>query len=174
MHLISKNRYPITNNPALETIVGYLLEAPKIVRDLQPMQWQFLDAPADGTLILTWQPTEQLGTNFASDGYVYGDVEQSFKSDVRGYVCGSAEKVVWATKKIADPRNVSTAIGISKRRTDGFTQSKTVPPPTVQPCHAQRRPGSVHCTLLQSPRRRHDPRCANTNPSSYCAANKPA
>lgn len=87
MHLVSKNRYPITNNPSLETIVGYLLEAPKIVRDLQPMQWQFLDAPQDGTLLLTWQPLEHSGTHFASDGYIYGDAEQSFKSDVRGYVC---------------------------------------------------------------------------------------
>jgi hypothetical protein len=87
LHLISKNRYPVSNNPSLDTIVGYLLEAPKSVRDLQPMQWQLLDAPADGTLLLTWQPLEQQGTNFSSDGYIYGDAEQSFKSDVRGYVC---------------------------------------------------------------------------------------
>ena len=94
MHLVSKNRYPITNNPSLETIVGYLLEAPKIVRDLQPMQWQFLDAPQDGTLILTWQPLEHSGTHFASDGYIYGDAEQSFKSDVRGYVrCISPQSI---------------------------------------------------------------------------------
>ena len=84
MHLVSKNRYPITNNPSLETIVGYLLEAQKIVRELKPMQWQFLDAPADGT---SWQPLEHSGTHFASDGYIYGDPEQCFKSDVRGYVC---------------------------------------------------------------------------------------
>lgn len=50
------------------------------------MQWQFLDAPVDGTVILTWQPQEQLGSNFASDGYVYSDAEVSFQSDVRGYV----------------------------------------------------------------------------------------
>ena len=87
MHLVSKNRYPIANNPSLETIVGYLLEAPKIVRDLQPMQWQLLDAPQDGTLMLTWQPLEHSGTHFGSDGYIYVDPEQSFKSDVRGYVC---------------------------------------------------------------------------------------
>ena len=85
MHLISKNRYPITNNPSLETIVGYLLEAPKIVRDLQPVQWQYLDAPPDGTVLLAWQPLEYMGTNYASDGYVWADAEQTFKSDVRGY-----------------------------------------------------------------------------------------
>lgn len=50
------------------------------------MQWQFLDSPQDGTLVLTWQPLEYLNTNFASDGYIWADVEVSFKSEVRGYV----------------------------------------------------------------------------------------
>jgi hypothetical protein len=87
IHLVSKSRYPVTNNPNLDSIVAYLSEAPKIVRDLQPMQWQILDAPADGTLMLVWQPLEYLGTAFASDGYVWADAEQTFKSEVRGFVC---------------------------------------------------------------------------------------
>lgn len=70
----------------METIVSYLLEAPKIVRELQPMQWQFLETPQDGTLVLTWQPLDYISTNFASDGYIWADVEVSFKSEVRGYV----------------------------------------------------------------------------------------
>ncbi|OAP61968.1 hypothetical protein AYL99_04171 [Fonsecaea erecta] len=85
LHLVSKYRYPITSNPAVDTIVGYLLEAPKIVRDLQPMQWQFIDTPADGTLILEWQPLEYLGTSYASDGFIWADVEHVYKSEVRGY-----------------------------------------------------------------------------------------
>ena len=85
MHLISKHRYPILPNPSLDTILGYLIEAPKIVRDLQPVQWQFLDAPQDGSLFLTWQPLEYLGTSFASDGYVWADAEQPFTSIVQGY-----------------------------------------------------------------------------------------
>lgn len=85
MHLISKHRYPVIPNPSLETIVSFLMEAPKIVRDLQPVQWQFLDAPPDGSVLLTWQPMEYLGNNFASDGYVWADAEQSFTSEVRGY-----------------------------------------------------------------------------------------
>jgi len=88
MHLVSKYRYPTTSNPSLETIVSYLLEAPKIVRDLQPMQWQMIEAPADGTLMLTWQPLEYIGTTFASDGYIWADAEHVFKSEVRGYVRG--------------------------------------------------------------------------------------
>lgn len=86
IHLVSKSRYPVTNNPSLESVVAHLSEAPKVVRDLQPMQWQFLDAPADGTLLLVWQPLEYMGTTFASDGYVYADAEQTFKSEVRGFV----------------------------------------------------------------------------------------
>lgn len=86
IHLVSKSRYPVTNNPSLESVVSYLSEAPKVVRDLQPVQWQFLDAPADGTLLLVWQPLEYMSTTFASDGYVYADAEQTFKSEVRGFV----------------------------------------------------------------------------------------
>lgn len=56
------------------------------MREQAPVQWQYLDAPPDGTLFLTWQPTEYMGMNFASDGYVWGDAEQPFNSDVRGYV----------------------------------------------------------------------------------------
>ncbi|EXJ91382.1 hypothetical protein A1O1_04494 [Capronia coronata CBS 617.96] len=86
LHLVSKYRYPITSNPSFETIVGYLLEAPKIVRDLQPVQWQFIETPPDGTMMLTWQPLEHMGTNFASDGYIWADAEHVFKSEVRGYI----------------------------------------------------------------------------------------
>ena len=86
MHLVSKYRYPHINSMSMETVVGYLTEAPKIVRDLQPVQWQFLDAPQDGSVFLVWQPIEYLDTNFASDGYAWADVEHSFQQEARGYV----------------------------------------------------------------------------------------
>ncbi|KPI46035.1 uncharacterized protein AB675_960 [Cyphellophora attinorum] len=85
LHLVSKNRYPVSNNPSLDSIVNFLSDAPKVVRDLQPMQWQMLDAPQDGTMLLVWQPLEYLGTSAASDGYIYADAEQYYKSDVRGF-----------------------------------------------------------------------------------------
>ncbi|KAK6367307.1 hypothetical protein LTS17_010232 [Exophiala oligosperma] len=85
LHLLSKNRYPVASNPSLETIVGYLLEAPKVVREIQPVQWQMIETPQDGTLMLTWQPNEALGTTFASDGYIWADAEHRFTSEVRGY-----------------------------------------------------------------------------------------
>lgn len=93
LHLVSKHRYPLLANPSLETIVSYLIEAPKIMRDMAPVHWQYLDAPQDGALFLTWQPLEYLNTNFASDGYVWADAEQPFNSEVRGYVRFTKQKL---------------------------------------------------------------------------------
>ena len=70
-----------------DTVVEYLLSAPKVTRELQPMHWTFIDGPPDGSVMLTWQPLNYLGTNFASDGYVWADVEQAFSFEARGYVC---------------------------------------------------------------------------------------
>lgn len=70
-----------------ETVLDYLLAAPKSVREMYPMSWTFLDGPQDGTTLLTWQPLGHLGTTFASDGYVWADAEQAFTFETRGYVC---------------------------------------------------------------------------------------
>lgn len=78
----------MTNNISPETVVGYLLEGTKIMREVQPVQWQILDCPQDGTILLAWQPPE-LGVNFASDGYIWHDHEQTSNIDVRGYVRGT-------------------------------------------------------------------------------------
>lgn len=51
------------------------------------MHWTFLDGPPDGTVMLTWQPQNHLGNNFASDGYIWADQEQAFTFESRGYVC---------------------------------------------------------------------------------------
>lgn len=79
-------------NPSLDNIVSYLEQASKIMRET-PVSWQYLEPPQDGTLFLTWQPTEYMNTNFASDGYVWADVEQPFNSEVRGYVSLTVEWV---------------------------------------------------------------------------------
>ena len=50
------------------------------------MNWMFLDAPTDGTVMLVWQPLNKLGTRFASDGYIWADPEQAFSQEHRGYV----------------------------------------------------------------------------------------
>ncbi|KAK2740309.1 hypothetical protein FQN57_006189 [Myotisia sp. PD_48] len=82
MHLVSSYRYPAMTTFSHETAVEYLLSATKVVRDLQPMHWMMLDGPPDNTVVLTWQPLNHLGTNFASDGYVWADVEQAYKVEI--------------------------------------------------------------------------------------------
>jgi hypothetical protein len=68
-----------------ETAVEYLASAPRFFQQ-KPVHWTLLDGPADGTVILTWQPMAHLGNNFASDGYVWADHEQAFSFESRGYV----------------------------------------------------------------------------------------
>ncbi|OAX84759.1 hypothetical protein ACJ72_00869 [Emergomyces africanus] len=85
MHLVSNYRYPLMTNLSHETAVEYLISAPKVVRELQTVHWMFLDGPPDGTVILVWQPLNHLGTNFASDGYVWADAEQLYSTEIRGY-----------------------------------------------------------------------------------------
>lgn len=85
MHLVSRNRYPQMHMMPTETAVEYLASAPRVCQQ-QPMHWTFLDGPADGTVMLVWQPLQHLGTNFASDGYIWADVEQAYTFERRGYV----------------------------------------------------------------------------------------
>lgn len=50
------------------------------------MNWMFLlEPPQDGTMMLVWQPG-QLGTQMASDGYVWADAESAFSQDKHGFV----------------------------------------------------------------------------------------
>lgn len=74
-------------SPSLDNIVHFLVEAPKVLRESATVHWQFIDTPADGTMLLVWQPAQYGEHTVASDGYVWGDVEQAFTSDVRGFVC---------------------------------------------------------------------------------------
>ncbi|KAL3961971.1 hypothetical protein ACCO45_003494 [Purpureocillium lilacinum] len=57
VHLISSFRYPTM--PRIDT-----------------------NEPADGTILLTWQPLQRLGTNFATDGFVWAPPEQVYKHDL--------------------------------------------------------------------------------------------
>ncbi|MCJ1356058.1 MAG: hypothetical protein MMC33_006052 [Icmadophila ericetorum] len=86
IHLVSTYRYPSLANVSLDTIVEYLLQAPRIVREGAPMNWMFLDAPPDGSVMLVWQPLNKMGTRFASDGYVWADAEQVLRHPHQGYM----------------------------------------------------------------------------------------
>ncbi|KAK3394378.1 hypothetical protein B0H63DRAFT_555606 [Podospora didyma] len=83
VHLLSTFRYammPRIND--FQEVTKWLLNAPKIARDTAPFYWTYLDCPADGTILLTWQPTARRGVEFASDGYVWAGPEISFRNDV--------------------------------------------------------------------------------------------
>jgi len=86
VHLVSTYRWPTLATVGIDTIVEYLTQAPKITKEVASMNWMFLDAPADGTVLLVWQPLAQLGTRFATDGYIWADPEQSVSQEYRGYV----------------------------------------------------------------------------------------
>jgi len=88
---VSTHRYPQYGHLQLEAIVDLLLQAPKITREVAAMNWQFVDAPPDGTIMLIWQPP-QLGTHSATDGLVYYGPEAAFSSEVRGYVSDAQER----------------------------------------------------------------------------------
>lgn len=98
---------------SLDTVVSYLTEAPKIVHDLQPVVWQFLEAPPDGTVLLVWQPLDYLGTNFASDGYVWGDAEHAFNSEHNGYVGLLSSCAKNTTDTSVDGGDMATSRGLS-------------------------------------------------------------
>ncbi|KAI9789037.1 MAG: hypothetical protein M1816_006392 [Peltula sp. TS41687] len=86
IHLVSNFRFPVFGpDTPYETIVEYLLQAYNITRHSAPMNWTFLDAPPDNTVLLVWQPS-QLGLNFASDGYIWADPEAPFSLEVKGCV----------------------------------------------------------------------------------------
>ncbi len=82
VHLVSSRRYPQVAHVAIPEVAQWLLQAPVIARDKAPFCWQFLNQPADGTILMTWQPLQRLGTNFASDGYVWAPPEQLYKHDL--------------------------------------------------------------------------------------------
>lgn len=64
------------------------MQAPKIARDTAPFFWTYLDRPPNGTIFLTWQPLNFLGTSFASDGFIWPPQEQYFQHDAgNGVVC---------------------------------------------------------------------------------------
>ncbi|EKG21244.1 hypothetical protein MPH_01436 [Macrophomina phaseolina MS6] len=87
VHLISSYRYPTLATLSIEQAVDFLLNAPKIVKDVAPMTWQyFQNPPNDGTVFLEWQPVNQRGNAYASDGYVWADPESSYSYESqRGY-----------------------------------------------------------------------------------------
>ncbi|ORY66309.1 uncharacterized protein BCR38DRAFT_339756 [Pseudomassariella vexata] len=82
VHLISTYRYTQKAHVEIPEVTNWLMQAPQIARDKAPFFWTYLDRPENGTITLTWQPFQQMGTNFASDGYIWPPAEQYFTQEV--------------------------------------------------------------------------------------------
>ncbi|EFQ26441.1 hypothetical protein CGRA01v4_05588 [Colletotrichum graminicola] len=80
-HLISANHYADQARVDLNQVTKWLMAAPQVAKDKAPFFWTYLDRPRDGQVYLTWQPLKRLGTNFASDGMIWGP-EQYHRQDV--------------------------------------------------------------------------------------------
>ncbi|KAJ4396846.1 hypothetical protein N0V93_001068 [Gnomoniopsis smithogilvyi] len=89
LHLVSTFRYPERTHLSLQDqqsttfLVNMLVNAPKIARDTAPFFWTYLDCPRDGQIMLTWQPLQRLGTNFASDGYIWPGPDEFQRLDLK-------------------------------------------------------------------------------------------
>jgi hypothetical protein len=89
IHLVSSHRYPTLQQLPPENAVEFLLQAPRVVKDVAPMSWQYFQQPPnDGTVFLAWQPPQRQ-LRFSTDGYLWVDPEATFRVDVRGYVRAS-------------------------------------------------------------------------------------
>lgn len=86
VHLLSTYRFPQLPQLHPEKVAEWLINAPKITRDQSSFYWTYLDRPADGSILLLWQPPS-LGSEYASDGYVWPPQETAFQVEVSsGYV----------------------------------------------------------------------------------------
>ncbi|CAK7272637.1 hypothetical protein SEPCBS57363_005230 [Sporothrix epigloea] len=83
IHLISAYNYPLVPRFGISEVTEWLLSSPRIARDGAPFFWTFLDAPQNGSVILTWQPLQRMGTDFASDGYIWPRGETYYQHEIR-------------------------------------------------------------------------------------------
>lgn len=69
----------------LDQAFTFLAQAPQIVQKMAPMSWQYLQAPQDGTLFLTWAGP-RTGNQFPTDGYLWAGQEEHLVQDYAGFV----------------------------------------------------------------------------------------
>ncbi|KAL6714622.1 hypothetical protein ACLMJK_008047 [Lecanora helva] len=125
IHLISSYQFPKLPQFNLDLVVEYLIQASRIVKEQAPMNWMFLSCPQDGDVLLVWQPP-QMGTREASDGYVWGDPESAFSSEMRGY---KVEMYVHRTGFRAPNEPMATHARRRLRLTPSQNPDPNTPPP---------------------------------------------
>ncbi|KAI1503664.1 hypothetical protein F5X99DRAFT_374101 [Biscogniauxia marginata] len=82
VHLISTYRYTTKAQVQPPEVTNWLMQAPKIARDTAPFFWNLIDKPDNGTIYLTWQPLQLMGTHFASDGFIWPAQEEFHYTNV--------------------------------------------------------------------------------------------
>ena len=82
MHLVSTSRYAQKARVEIPEVTSWLMQAPQVARDKAPFYWTYLDRPDNGSIFMTWQPLQMMGTNFASDGYIWPPQEQHMRQEV--------------------------------------------------------------------------------------------
>ncbi|GAB7340956.1 hypothetical protein MBLNU457_7299t1 [Dothideomycetes sp. NU457] len=82
--LISSQRYPFIAQLPLEQAFKFLIEAPKVVQHIAPMSWQYLNAPQDGQIYLTWIGAH-MNSGFPTDGFLWVGQEERAVVDCAGY-----------------------------------------------------------------------------------------
>ncbi|TAQ89955.1 hypothetical protein B7494_g1738 [Chlorociboria aeruginascens] len=84
VHLLSTYRFPSLPTLPPDKAAEWLLNAPKIARDASAFHWTYIDKPLDGTVLLTWQSLNTVGTEFPSDGYIWAPIETAFQMEIAG------------------------------------------------------------------------------------------
>lgn len=131
VHLVSSFRYPAMAGLDLKDVAKFLINAPMIARDKAPFFWTYLDKPADSTVLLTWQPIARLGTNFATDGFVWAPPEQIYKHDLgNGLVCCTCGLALrnYANTVFLDHRNLLPQGWLHPWRASCRPHPSTIPP----------------------------------------------
>ncbi|KAI1145784.1 hypothetical protein F4825DRAFT_442787 [Nemania diffusa] len=82
VHLLSTHRYNMKAQVQPAEVTAWLMQAPKIARDISPFFWTYIDKPENGQIFLTWQPLQLMGTQFASDGFIWPPHEAYFTQEV--------------------------------------------------------------------------------------------
>ncbi|KAJ5935177.1 hypothetical protein N7466_004724 [Penicillium verhagenii] len=147
MHLISHNRYPNMHMMPAETAVEYLTSAPRVCQQ-KPVHWTLLDGPADGSVMLTWQPMAHLGNNFASDGYVWADAEQAFSFESRGY---TVEMFVHRSGYHPPHENMASHTRKRYRLVSSKIPNGPQPDPALWIVHYSRAPPNDHISATRIP-----------------------
>ncbi|CAJ2513867.1 Uu.00g019860.m01.CDS01 [Anthostomella pinea] len=82
VHLMSTYRYTFKAQVQPQEVTAWLMQAPKIARDTAPFFWTYVDRPEHGHISLNWQPLQLMGTNYASDGFIWPAQESYYQQEV--------------------------------------------------------------------------------------------